>query len=284
MRALLLSAAVVAAAAASPVGAKDKDPVFVESAAVKDKPAVTFDPAKAYVLMRSEAQTPLYLMKVPTAEDQAAYDRMRSEALAKAQEKYRKKLANYERDLAAAKAAKTSTAALGDRPVEPTDANFQFTPFNQLAAVGIGPINRFAKAGVSTYLHEVTPGTYRVYGFLGLMGNAMMGSCFCMGSVQFDAKPGVITDMGVVGKTEPVKAPSGDSSYPTPLSGEGLFVAAGPDMPIDPRLASQTVVRANFRPAGKLPNYFGLTITRIPEIPGVLRYDRDRIVDLTRGN
>ncbi len=282
MKTIAISAAVLAVLA-TPATAKDKDPVFVENAAVKDKPAITLNPAKAYVLMRSEAQTPLYLMKVPTAEDQAAYDKMRADALAKAQEKYRKKLASYERDLAAAKAARTSTATLGDRPVEPTEANFLFTPFNQLAAVAIGPVNRFAKTGVSTYLHEMTPGTYRVYGFLGLMGNAMMGSCFCMGSVQFDAAPGVITDLGLVGKDEPSKAPSGDSSYPTPLTSNRLFVAPGAEMPIDPRLASQRLVRAKFRASGKLPNYFGLTITRIPEMPGVLRYERDRIVDLTQG-
>lgn len=280
----LFSTAAGLAVLAAPAVAKDKDPVFVESAAVKDKPAVTLDPTKAYVLMRSEAQTPLYLMKVPTPEDQAAYDGMRAAALTKAQDKYRRRIATYERDLAAAKAAKTSTAALGERPVEPTEANFAFTPFNQLAAVSIGPINRFAKTGVSTYLHELTPGTYRVYGFLGLMGNAMAGSCFCMGSVQFDVKPGVITDLGLVGTGEAVKAPSGDSSYPTPLTGGRLFVAPGPDIPVDPRIASQNIVRASFRPSGKLPNYFGVTITRIPEMPGVLRYDRDQIVDLTQGS
>ncbi|MBN2971584.1 hypothetical protein JW805_06080 [Roseomonas aeriglobus] len=281
MRTIALCAALTAVAL--PAAAKDKDPVFVESAAVKDKPAVTLDPVKAYVLMRSEAQTPLYLMKVPTAEDQAAYDRMRADALAKAQEKYRKKLASYERDLAAAKAARTSTASLGDRPVEPTEANFLFTPFNQLAAVAIGPVNRFAKVGGSTYLHELTPGTYRVYGFLGLMGNAMAGSCFCMGSVQFDVAPGVITDLGLVDTTTSTKPPSGDSAYPATLAGHRYFVAPDADMPLDPRLAAQKIVRARFRPAGKLPNYFGVTITRIPEMPGVLRYDRDRIIDLTQG-
>jgi hypothetical protein len=33
----------------------------------------------------------------------------------------------------------------------------------------------------------------------------------------------------------------------------------------------------------ELPNYFGLSIDRFPAIDGVMRYDRDRIVDLTAG-
>ncbi|URW76260.1 hypothetical protein M9980_03265 [Sphingomonas donggukensis] len=277
MKTILFAAAI--AAIATPAIARNDDPVFVESAAVKDKPTVALDPTKAYVLLRSEVQTPMYLMKLPTSEDQAAYDRMRAEALVKAHGKYEKKLANYERDLKAAE--KAPGYRVGDKPVEPTEANFEFTPFALMAAVGIGPINRFAKQGGSTYLHEVTPGTYRVYGFLSAApGVAAMGSCFCMGSVKFDARAGEITDLGVIEKAEPVDRPDGDSSYPMVMTGQKLFVPAGADTPMDPRLASAKIVPATFRAAGKMPNYFGLTITRVPDMPGVLRYDRDRIVDL----
>lgn len=272
--------AAACAAFATPAVAKDDEPVFVESAPVKDKPSVTLDPAKAYILLRGEGQTPMYLMKVPTAEDQAAYDRLRAEALVKAHGKYVKKLANYERDVKTA--ATTPGYRVSEKPIEPTEQNFEFTPFALMAAVGIGPINRFAKQGISTYLHEVTPGTYRVYGFLAAQpGVAVTGSCFCMGSVKFDAKAGEITDLGVVQKNESVDKPDGDSSYPVAMTGPQLFAVAGPDTPIDARLSAAKIVPATFRPAGKMPNYFGLTITRAPEMPGVFRYDRDRIVDLT---
>jgi hypothetical protein len=50
--------------------------------------------------------------------------------------------------------------------------------------------------------------------------------------------------------------------------------------PVDARLAGMTVRPATFRPVGKSPNYYGLAITRMPAMPGVMRYDRDRTVDL----
>jgi len=270
-----------AALLAVPAAAKEKPPVFVETKAVKDQPAVALDPAKAYVLLRSEVQTPMYLTKVPTAEDQATYDRTRAAALVEAREKYAKKLASWQREKEYA--SNTPGTRVGERPVEPTEENFEFTPFPLMAAVAIGPVNRFAKKGASTYLQEVTPGSYRVYGFMSVQpGAAPFGDCFCMGSIGFDARPGEITDLGVVGKAELPDRPDGDSSYPmTMMAKQTLFVPAGADMPLDPRLSGATVVRATFRPAGKMPNYFGLAISRVPAMPGVMRYDGDRMVDLT---
>ncbi len=286
----LLPGALIALSLVAPAAAKDKAPVFVETAAVKDKPAVVLDPAKAYVMLRSDMAVPLYLMKVPTAEDQATYDKVRADALVKAHGKYVKKQAEYDAAVKAnASVPKgTPTTPLPDKPLEPTEANFQFTPFPLLAGVSIGPINRFAKVdgGLSTYLQELTPGEYRIYGPLAVApGGGAMGSCFCMGSVAFAAKAGEVVDLGVIAAKAnlSVKRPEGDSSAPVILDGPFL-VPAGSSVALDPRLANAHVVPAKFRPIGKLPNYFGLTINRIPAIPGVMRYDRDRIVDLTPGN
>lgn len=290
MKKLLI--AVAALSLAAPALAKDKDPVFVISNVIKDKPGpVAIAPQMAYVMMRSDAAMPLYIMKVPSAEDQVAYDKMRADALVKAHGKYVKKLKEYDA------AVKTNAdlpkgaprAALPDKPVEPTEANFEFTPFPLLAGVSIGPLNRFAKGGaadLSTYLQELTPGEYRIYGPISVMpGAGAMGSCFCMGSVSFTAKAGEVTDIGVVdvNYTEPVKRPEGDSSAPVVRNGQFL-VATRMGATIDPRLAGATVVPAKFKPVGKLPNYFGMTIARMPAMPGVMRYDRDRVVDLTTGN
>jgi hypothetical protein len=286
----LLPGALIALSLAVPAAAKDKAPVFVETAAVKDKPAIGLDPAKAYVMLRSDIAVPLYLMKIPTADDQANYDKFRADALAKAHSKYVKKQAEYDAAVKEkAKAPKGATLPpLPDKPFEPTEANFDFTPFPLLAGVSIGPINRFAKVdgGLSTYLQELTPGDYRIYGPLAVApGGGAMGSCFCMGSVAFAAKAGEIVDLGVIAAKAnlQVKRPEGDSSAPVMLDGFFLVPVAS-SVAIDPRLANARVVPAKFRPVGKLPNYFGLTINRIPPIPGVMRYDRDRIVDLTAGN
>lgn len=279
MRRAALLAAV--ALAASPAGAKDKPPVFVQSAPVKDKPTVALDAAKAYVLLRTSLATPLYLMKVPSAQDQAAYDKLRANAFAEARAKYARKLKDYDTQVAMAK--RTPGLVAPDKPVEPTEANFEFTSFGILAHVEIGPLNRFAKSKeLSTYLQALTPGSYRVYGLIGLGANgAMVGQCFCMGSVKFEARAGEIVDLGVIGANAPPQRVAGDSTRPADLTTQQLFTAAGVDSPSDPRLAAARIVPARFAPVGKLPNYFGLTIGRVPAMPGVMRYDRDRIVDLT---
>lgn len=282
-------AAMVALSLAAPALAKSTDPVFVTGRAVKDKPGpVALSPTMAYVALRSDVAVPLYIMKLPTPEDQAAYDRLRADALAKAHGKYVKKQKEYDAALRANAALPKGAPrdVLPDKPVEPLDANFQFTPFPLIAGVSIGPMNRFAKGGggLSTYLHEVTPGDYRIYGPLAVMPNGgVFGSCFCMGSVAFTAKAGEVVDLGMIAAeaNAPGKRPQGDSSAPS-LS-EGQFLVPS-DLPLDPRLAGAKVAPARFRPIGKLPNYYGVTIARIPAMPGIFRYDRDRIVDLTTGS
>ncbi|WP_066803211.1 hypothetical protein [Sphingomonas asaccharolytica] len=288
MKISLLSA-LIALSLAVPAIAKEQAPVFVETVAVKDKPAVALDATKAYVMLRSDMAVSLYLMKVPTADDQGSYDKFRADALAKAHEKYVKKQAQYDAAVKDRASAPKGSALppLPDKPIEPTEANFQFTPFPLLAGVSIGPINRFAKAegGLSTYLQELTPGEYRIYGPLAMGPNGAIGSCFCMGSVAFAAKAGEIVDLGVIAAKAnlTVKRPEGDSSAPIILDGPFL-VPAGASVAVDARLSGAHIVAARFRPVGKLPNYFGVTINRMPVIPGVMRYDRDRIVDLTAAN
>ena len=52
-------------------------------------------------------------------------------------------------------------------------------------------------------------------------------------------------------------------------------------MPVDPRLSSYKVVPASFKAAGPVPNYYGVQVDRMTAIPGVLGYDRDKIIDLS---
>jgi hypothetical protein len=51
------------------------------------------------------------------------------------------------------------------------------------------------------------------------------------------------------------------------------------DRDVARRLILVSAARRNLRT--KLANYFGLTIGRILAMPGVMRYDGDRIVDLS---
>ena len=240
-----------------------KSPVFVVSKAVADKPTVTRDETVGYVLLRSDMASPVHLMKIPSAEDEVAYATLRAEALLKERKKYPGKVAAYKRDLATYNILKKNDKPLEEPqpPVEPTEENFVFTPFNLLAGVSVGPMNRFAKGegGKSTYLQSLTPGTYRLYGPMSVMPNGAFGTCYCMGSVKFAVKAGEITDLGT-------------------MKGAGLAPVRKEQ--VDGRLKDWPIRSADYRAVGKLPNYFGLAIGRITPIAGVIDYDRDRIIDL----
>jgi len=274
--------AMLALSLAAPAAAKDI--VFVTTSSVSDKPQVSLDPAQAYVLVRADAPTALHLMRMPNAEDQAAYDKLRAEALAKAREKYAKKRAAYERaKAAAAKAKGNASLPVPPEPIEPTESNFEFTAFGLMAGVPIGPTYRFAKqdGGFSTYLQAVTPGRYRIYGPIAVFGSqGVVGSCLCMGSVAFEAKVGEITDLGTM-LVKPQQDAAADADPVRVAVTAFRIQPATAETPVDPRLKAMTIRPAAYRPVGKLPNYFGVAIDRLPEIPGVMRYDRDRIIDLT---
>lgn len=272
MRRALLLAALFAAPALA------KDPEFVKHDSVGDKPAVVLDATQGHVLLRSPSQRALYLMKVPSAADEATYRTLRAEALSEAREKYDRKLKSYE-SARAARAKGDTSVVVPKKPAEPTEANFEFTPFDLLATVSIGPLYRFAKGdgGASTYLHRLTPGRYKVYGPVSAGTNgAIFGACYCMGSVSFDVRAGEVTDISAIAALPP-------EDTPDPILGIAKVKDGVVALPVDPRLAGATVRAASFRPVGKSPNYYGLAITRMSAMAGVMRYDRDRVVDLTGG-
>ena len=261
MRPLLCS--VLGMLVAFPLAAKA--PEFVKSAPVADRPTVVRDSSLGYVLLRADQPTPLHLMRIPTAEDQAVYDDLRAKALEKERKKYPGKMKSYESLLASYNVIKKNNRLAKEpvKPIEPTESNFVFTPFNLMAAASIGPMNRFAKGenGKSVYLQSLTPGAYRIYGFMSVLPGGVFGACLCMGSVKFTVKAGEITDLGNVTSSQ-------------------LLVPATSSADVDPRLNDWPIHSADYRAVGKLPNYFGLGIGRIQPIPGVIGYDRDQVIDL----
>lgn len=280
MRTILIAAGLFVATVGGAALAKDKPPVFVETRAMSDKPAVPLDPAKGYILLRTDLPLSLYLTKVPTPAEQATYDALRAEALAKARKKYAKKLATYEKTRAAAREV---GVAPPERPVEPTEDNFDYPAFSMIAAVQIGPLQRFAKGdgGRSTYLQEITPGTYRIYGLIFVGPSLTEGTCFCMGSVTFEVRPGVLTDLGFSPSMERWRAGQPAASTSAAIADAPFLMTTPADVPGDPRLELWTTVPARFVAAGKVPNHLGVMIGRIPPMPGVIGYDRDRILDLS---
>lgn len=276
-KAILSIVAVSAAVFPQMVTAKSKIPVFVEAKHVKDSPTVTLDPAKAYILLRTPNAMPMHFVKIASAEDQIAYDKLRDDAFAEAKDDYVKDLAKYERDLKLSQ--KTAGMKKPTKPVEPTEANFQFTQFAQMANFTMGPFNRFYSKNGGTYLHAVTPGKYRIFGQVDpLIG---VGVCYCMGSVTFDAEAGKIVDLGTldVDLANSGPAEKGDSSSPRVAAYALALEPVEENTPVDARLKSLPRVAADLRAAGKMANYMGIAISRLPAIKGVLSYQRDRVID-----
>jgi hypothetical protein len=255
---------------------------------VKDSATVQLDPNGAYILLRSPAPVPINLFRIATPAEVEEYRVRRSEALAKAHKKWKGKHADWVKNREAYRAQGINM----DEPVEPTEANFDFPPIDKENLIGFGPLFRFAKAkgGNSTYLQRVWPGRYVVYGSIMINPNgATTGMCVCMGTIAFDARPGVVTDVGLVkagmadaltwpgmlGKIDPQDAAKMRTGEMTMMR----WTLPDASLPVDPRLSSYKVVPAEFKPAGPVPNYYGVQVDRMTAIPGVLAYDRDKIVD-----
>jgi hypothetical protein len=267
-------------------------PNAVSAQAVKDKPQVTLDAGTAYIMYMAKAPAALELIREPTEADVAAYNTRRKTALDKAHGKYLRKIKDWQTQVAAHK-ANPGLPLVGTEPIEPTEANFSFPPIEFDMIVAMGPLNRFSKADdMSVYLQAVPPGNYRVYGpiFVGVDNTVAAGVCMCMGTVQFRAEAGTITNVGTLrfplleailaakasGGERPKTAldlPDGTTSF--------AIVPAAAGAAVDPRIGSYPVKPALYRGAGKMPNWYGIEVDRLTAMPGVLSYDRDRIVDLT---
>ncbi|HEX8063607.1 MAG TPA: hypothetical protein VF535_10360, partial [Allosphingosinicella sp.] len=103
-------------------------------------------------------------------------------------------------------------------------------------------------------------------------------------------RAGMVTDLGyllasledrstaipeLAGRTDPA------TKYRTaPALAAAAVRPAAPGMPVPPQLAGATIVPADYRAVGKFPNHFRTLISRLAPIPGVLGYERDRVIDV----
>lgn len=276
---LLLAAACALPTCAASAAAPEKK---WETRAVADKPQVVLDPAKAYVLIQADYSVSPLLMRRPGAEDAAAYAAKRAEELAKEHAKWITRHAIWEKRKV--ELAKIKGADIGKEPQEPTEANFPWPRYEQVHTVYIGPQNRFAKAegGASTYLQEVEPGEYIYYGNVtaGLPG----GTCACLGTVAFRAEAGKVTSLGRmrIPWMDLLRGPKELRARTTLDVPEGTTTLAfAPASFGDARVPAEMVVPAQFTPVDRMPNWFGLEVDRVMPIEGVMRYERDKVIDLT---
>lgn len=229
-------------------------------------------PNRAYLLLRSgKAKTGLFaiehvLVRVPTAADLDAYRAARAAAYAKGLPRLQKQ-------------------AKGG-PV---------TPIDQFAFDYKGPANAFATkrsnnidvGDLVTILIEVPPGTYILYG----IGSGGLVTCNCLGTVQFEATPGVLTDMGALyadkvhgGSPEPYLEDNlGKSMFNYGFIFGQAVVPATAATPVIASLKGLPRVAADYHAVGLFREPGAQSINRLAPIPGVLRYDRGRVIDVRTG-
>lgn len=252
-RTFLAAAALTLAALPLSAGALDKAQDISEGNLLSGKVQIEAD--SAYIHVSGPITQHGVLFRLPDAAAIAAYEAEWAAALALVQSKYPAKLKSWE---ASAELAARSGRSRPEKPIEPTPENFSIDPLDRREPVFFG-LRIFSSArhpqSVS-YLMKVRPGRYVYHGPVTSDRNGITGMCYCMGTVSFEAKAGVITDTGRF-------FPGGLLSFGLPES-----------------LKSYPSVQADFRAYGKMDNYFGVTVGRMPRVKGVLAYDRDKVIDL----
>lgn len=287
MRAALILAALLgfsAAASAAPADALDENKV------VSGK--TVLDPATGYILLHGPGRQGGTFIRVPDAEDLEAFRKERAEVFAKVEKKYRKKLASWESEAKIAAGQKKAPPA---KPVAPDEATFSIGDIEARTAVQFGPDFAYIKDRANerySYAMAVKPGTYIWYGpVLFDPKQGFVGLCYCMGSVRFEVKPGVVTNVGNFLTAAPLaeqqkSAPLLDIRHNGGWTGFKVEVpaAAAPvDYGVPASLEKWPVEQAVFAASGKFNNIYGVMISRLPPVPGVLAYERDRVIDAKTG-
>lgn len=253
----------------------------VEFRAVEEKNLAngkqTLDPAKAYIFVRFPGRMNGLFFKQPDAGELTEYEAEWREKLAKEIRDFPKDHARWVRDKEFnEKLSRKKT--MPPEPVMPTEETFRIEDIELRMRVGFGPQYIYSKGdGEFTYLIEVEPGTYTYYGpiFAAPNGSAA-GTCFCMGSIKFDAPAGQVTSLGDLLAMQWMTR---EQAAATSIDYKGEVFEKPVDYSVPASLAALPARPAELRAAGKMNNYFGVMIGRMPPMPGILEYDRGRVID-----
>ncbi len=266
----------VAIVSAAPAAAQQRAPQARSQYGEADP--IVLDAQRAYIFYRTPARVTYRFLREVTPTERAEQDTRRAAALVEARTKYDRRLRSWERTRRECGDSRSAYCQVErERPIEPTDANFEFELAESDNFVGNALRPRLMHDEAwSGWLIAVEPGTYSLYGALDEATGT--GGCFCMGSVRFEARAGQITDMGEI-QTLPADQ-RGDSEIATFRIGHfGTVTPPSPALRSPPQFANVTVMPAELRAADKMPNYFGVAITRLAPIPGILDYRRDLVID-----
>lgn len=244
---------------------------------------VVVDPARSYIFFRAKRKAAVRFLREVDARERTEYEAARAAAYEKAHAKYSKKLGAWQRSESEWQEASSSQRTRMVRPEKPAELTletFAYPPPEADNWLTVKASPRFVEdENGSSYLIAVEPGTYILYGQITDTENGPIGTCLCMGSVKFPAAAGQIVDMGKIDYPR-VEAAKADLEGKIRSRPSHALTPPDPAMPRPARLSGLPFVAADLRAAGKLPNYFGIEIDRLPAVPGVLAYERDKVVDL----
>ncbi len=212
--------------------------------------AIQIDPSKAYIAFRLLQKSEFRFLRVPTDQERADYGKERAAAYIQARV----------------------------RKPGLKESDFEFPTIEDRFAVN----SEFGKVlekqnGLLVYLIVVKPGKYVLYGHMWRDGPGDVDTCFCMGTVMFDAPAGQVTDLGRIRMTDDWDMPP-PALNPAGIPSFALLAVSAPARETG-RLQGLPVRAAELRAAGKMPNTFGVAIDRLAPIPGTLEYDKDRVID-----
>jgi hypothetical protein len=229
------------------------------------------DPAKAYLLVQSSrAKSGLFpvehvLLRIPSEAELAAFRAARDEA-------YNARLAKLQKQ-----AKGGPVPAVEEIPFDYKGASNAF---------GTKGGEFLVDGEMRTLLMEVPAGTYLLYGVA--LGSRALITCNCLGTVAFVAKPGVITNMGAlyadkVHKESPV--PNLEDNVGPDMFNYGFImgqalVPATAASPVPAGLHDLPIELADYHAVGLFHEAGAPSINRLAPVPGVLRYDRGKVIDV----
>jgi hypothetical protein len=287
MRALSLLILALASGTAAAEPSVQKAVPIEEKNVVNGK--VRLDPTKGYIFLQGPERQIGIFIRVADDEDKAEYQKEWEKQFARERKRYPDRLERWRMDLVVARETKAKPPKM---PVEPVRETFSIGPIEQRTQESFGPSYVYSKDPANklyTYLTMVKPGIYIWYGAISFIPDTgYSGACACMGSVKFEVKPGMVTDLG----NFLLAAPRLDQQQ----SAETNDLRANPEQfakyeatrdrqMSEPRyglpasLSSWPSARAEFSASGKIDNFLGVMVSRLPPIPGVLAYQRDTVVD-----
>lgn len=265
----MMSGLLAMAAVAMPVGAAAKDNGGVTQL---EAPPQALRSDAAYLLIRtSTAKSGLFpiqhvLLRIPSDEELAQYRAAKKDA--------------YDAAL-----PKLTKQAKGGR-VQSID-EFAFDHDGRANSFVVKSGKFLENGTMRTLLLEVPMGTYVLYGTT--VGDRGLVTCNCLGTVRFDARPGVITDVGSlyadkVHKDSPV--PHLEDNLGEQMFQYGFILGQAlvpSDGSVPASLQRFTVEPASFEPTGQYYEHGAGNINRLAPIPGILSYEKGRPFDVRKG-